>query len=85
MVGTTKMIKGYNNHTIAAGSPASPIIVSRPLQGHKENRCIKCKRLLFKGDVIRVEIKCKRCGKINTFKGRLSAGGKVINEAVLNT
>lgn len=31
----------------------------------KEIRCKKCNRLLFKGWVLRVDVKCSKCGYIN--------------------
>lgn len=39
----------------------------------KEFRCQDCSKLLFKGILVEseIEIKCKRCGKINTFAGEL--------------
>jgi hypothetical protein len=30
-----------------------------------EIRCKKCRGLLFKGEYVRIEIKCKKCGYIN--------------------
>ena len=30
----------------------------------KEIRCRKCNRLLMKGDILKVEIKCPKCGHI---------------------
>jgi phage FluMu protein Com len=39
--------------------------------GLKEYRCKNCKKLLCKGVLIEsvVEIKCKACGELSTFKG----------------
>jgi len=38
---------------------------------HKEYRCIDCKKLMFKGFLIEseIEVKCKKCGKLNLFQG----------------
>ncbi len=33
----------------------------------KEIRCQKCKRLLMKGTIIAIEIKCPKCGYIQIF------------------
>lgn len=33
----------------------------------KEYRCIKCNKLLFKGEPNNVEIKCPRCGTMINF------------------
>jgi phage FluMu protein Com len=30
-----------------------------------EIRCVKCRRLLMKGAVIEVEVKCPKCGYLN--------------------
>lgn len=37
----------------------------------REFRCNDCNKLMFKAILIdsEVEVKCKRCGKINIFKG----------------
>ncbi len=32
-------------------------------------RCKKCRRLLFKGDVKTVEIKCPKCGYLQILQG----------------
>jgi phage FluMu protein Com len=34
-----------------------------------EIRCKKCKRLLMKGEVQAIEIKCPKCGYIQTMEG----------------
>lgn len=36
-----------------------------------EYRCKGCEKLLFKGVLVEseIEVKCKRCGKVNTFVG----------------
>lgn len=38
---------------------------------YKEYRCKNCEKLLFKALLIEseIEIKCKRCKELNTFKG----------------
>jgi len=36
----------------------------------KEIRCKRCKRLLMKGDVKAVEIKCPKCGYIQKIEGK---------------
>jgi len=33
----------------------------------KEIRCKKCKRLLMKGEILAIEIKCPKCGYIQTI------------------
>ncbi len=35
----------------------------------KEIRCRKCHRLLMKGEVVKIEIKCPKCGYIQNFLG----------------
>lgn len=42
----------------------------KPLR-YGEYRCKGCKKLLFKGVLVEseIEVKCKRCGKVNTFVG----------------
>ncbi|MCI4627092.1 MAG: Com family DNA-binding transcriptional regulator [Candidatus Magnetoovum sp. WYHC-5] len=34
----------------------------------KENRCANCRRLLFLGEAIFIEIKCPRCKTVNVVK-----------------
>ena len=34
----------------------------------KEIRCKKCKRLLMKGNILKIEIKCPKCGYIQNFQ-----------------
>lgn len=35
----------------------------------REYRCPKCKRLMFKGELIgRVEVKCPKCSKVSMFE-----------------
>lgn|GEM_PF-1332264 len=41
-----------------------------------EIRCKKCRRLLMKGAVMAVEIKCPKCGHIQTIEG----GGGVVSD-----
>lgn len=43
--------------------------------GLNDYRCDGCKKLMFKGFLVssEVEVKCKRCGQLNTFKGQYSA------------
>lgn len=43
--------------------------IQKPNGDHVEIRCIKCKKLLGKpcADAHGIEIKCKRCGTLNTF------------------
>lgn len=38
---------------------------------YQEYRCASCDKLLFKGILVEseVEVKCRGCGNINTFKG----------------
>lgn len=40
-------------------------------QRYNEYRCKGCDKLMFKAVLIdsEVEVKCKRCGQMNTFKG----------------
>jgi len=35
----------------------------------KKTRCKKCGRLLFKGAIKTIEIKCPKCGYVQTFNG----------------
>jgi len=34
----------------------------------KQNRCPYCNKLLYKGEIIEVEIKCPRCKKLVYFR-----------------
>ncbi len=40
----------------------------KPADNEKEYRCPNCSKLLMKGDVNLVQIKCPRCKNIVTFK-----------------
>jgi len=44
----------------------------------KEIRCRKCNRLLMKGEVLKIEIKCPKCGYIQSFLGERPWGKEVI-------
>ncbi len=35
----------------------------------REIRCKKCNRLLMKGEIIEVEIKCPKCGYVQILRG----------------
>ncbi|ELS4260379.1 Com family DNA-binding transcriptional regulator [Salmonella enterica] len=42
----------------------------------QENRCLHCNKMLFKGRVIIVQIKCPRCGTVNNLSAsERHAGG----------
>jgi iron complex transport system substrate-binding protein len=43
----------------------------------KEIRCKKCKRLLMKGEVQAIEIKCPKCGYVQTIDGK--GGEKIVS------
>ena len=46
-----------------------------------EIRCVKCNRLLMRGDVKIVEIKCPKCGFVMTVRASLpGSGGKLFNQ-----
>ncbi|MBU0995383.1 MAG: Com family DNA-binding transcriptional regulator [Proteobacteria bacterium] len=46
-----------------------------------ENRCMSCKKLLFKGTPGHIEIKCPRCGSINIYseppEGQININNKM--------
>lgn len=44
----------------------------------KEIRCKKCRRLLMKGEIKVIEIKCPKCGYIQTI-GEKGGEGKKMN------
>ncbi|WP_144681719.1 Com family DNA-binding transcriptional regulator [Desulfobotulus alkaliphilus] len=37
-------------------------------------RCRRCRRLLMKGLVVKVEVKCPKCGSLQLFGGRPECG-----------
>ncbi len=41
----------------------------------KEVRCRKCNRLLMKGDILQIEIKCPKCGYVQGFKRKNEGEG----------
>lgn len=45
--------------------------INRKPMAYGEYRCLGCDKLLFKGVLVgsEVEVKCKRCGKMNAFAG----------------
>lgn len=43
-------------------------------------RCKKCARLLFKGTVKKIQIKCPKCGCTQTVKGRAKKGVDIIRK-----
>ncbi len=45
--------------------------LNSPALRYGEYRCKGCEKLLFKGILVEseIEVKCKRCGKINVFIG----------------
>jgi phage FluMu protein Com len=45
-----------------------------------EIRCKKCRRLLMKGEVKAVEIKCPKCGHIQVIEGYGEGGGVVVSK-----
>ena len=46
----------------------------------REIRCKKCNRLLMKGEIIKVEIKCPKCGYIQILRG-VNILGEEVSEA----
>jgi len=43
----------------------------------REIRCRKCNRLLMKGDVLQIEIKCPKCGYIQKLRADGVLGEKI--------
>jgi iron complex transport system substrate-binding protein len=39
----------------------------------KQIKCRKCKKMLFRGQVVEVEIKCPKCGHIQIINGEKKA------------
>ncbi len=46
----------------------------------REIRCKKCKRLLMKGEVWAIEIKCPKCGVIQYFRAQRDVRKMCVDE-----
>jgi len=47
----------------------------------REIRCRKCRRLLMRGNVIHIEIKCPKCGHVQKFMSGRIGGNQSLRSA----